>query len=332
MMSLTLRGIVAGAVLSLGVVSGTSVAQDTARAYPAKVVRVVMGFSPGGSDVVTRIITQRLSEKLGQPFVIDYRPGATSTLGSDIVAKSAADGYTLLFATGTFTITAVTFPKLPYDVVKDFAPIASIGAVPMVLTTHPSLPVNTVKEFIAFAKARPGQLDYASAGAGGGYHLSTLLFATQHGLRVNQVPYKGSNPGVIALIGGEVQFMFPNLIAVSPHIGKGRLKALAIAHEARSPLAPDLPTMAEAGVRDFREGTWYGFLAPRATPANIVSLLNQEMAAALQLKETRDNLARIGVFASTLTTPEQFSNLIKADIAKWDKLLKTAGKLELERF
>jgi tripartite-type tricarboxylate transporter receptor subunit TctC len=306
--------------------------QDPARAYPSRVVRVVHAYSPGGADVVTRVITQRLGEKLGQPFVIDYRPGAGATLGTDFVAKSPADGYTLLFATGTFAITAVTFPKLPYDTVKDFAPVAFIGSVPMVLATHPSLPVRTVKEFIAFAKARPGQLDYASAGAGGGYHLSTLVFALQQGIRVTHVPYKGSNPAVVALMGGEVQFMFPNLIAILPHLGTGRVRALAIASEGRSPLAPDLPTMSEAGIPAFREGTWYGIIAPRGTPPGVIALLNQEIVAALQTRDIRDNLERLGVFVSRLSTPEQFANLIRSDIAKWEQVLKAAGNPKFDSF
>jgi tripartite-type tricarboxylate transporter receptor subunit TctC len=322
----------AAAASAVPVRETTDVTQDTTRAYPARVVRVVLGYSPGGADVVTRQITQRLSEKLGQPFVIDYRPGASAVLGTDVVAKAAADGYTLLFATGTFTITAVTFPKLPYDTVRDFAPIAYIGSVPMVLATHPSLPVRSVREFIAFAKARPGQLDYASAGTGGGYHLSTLVFAAQSGIRVTHVPYKGSNPAVIALIGGEVQFMFPNLIAILPHLGTGKVRALGIASEERSSLAPDLPTMAEAGVRAFREGTWYGLLAPRGTPSSIVNLLNQEIAAALQARDIRDNLGRLGVFVSTLSTPGQFANLIRSDIEKWDRVLKAAGNPAIDGF
>ncbi len=246
------------------------------------------------------------------------------------MAKAAPDGYTLLFATGTFTITAVTMPKLPYDVVKDFVPISYLGAVPMVLATHSSLPVRSVKEFIAFAKARPGQLDFASAGAGGGYHLSTMVFAAQHGLRVSHVPYKGSNPAVIGLIGGEVQFMFPNLVALMPYLGTGRLRALGIASEARSPLAPDLPTMEETGVQPLREGTWYGMLAPRGTPANIINTLNQEITAALQSKDIRGNIARLGIFVSTQYAPEQFASLIRADIAKWEKVVKSAGSRALE--
>lgn len=310
----------------------TGAPQASAHAYPTRVVRVVIGFPPGSSDVVARLIMQRLSEKLGQPFVMDYRPGATATLGTDVVAKSVADGYTLLFATGTFAITAVTFPKLPYDTLKDFAPIAAIGSVPMVLATHPSLPVRSVKEFVAFAKARPGQLDYSSAGSGGGYHLSTLVFAMQNGLRVTHVPYKGSNPAVTALMSGEVHFMFPNVIASFPHLRTGRIRGHAIASEARSPLAPDLPTMSEAGFPAFREGTWYGFLAPRGAPAGVIALLNQEITAALQTRDVRDSLVKLGVFVSTLSTPEQFSNLIRSDIAKWDKVLKAAGNPAIDGF
>jgi tripartite-type tricarboxylate transporter receptor subunit TctC len=310
----------------------TSAPQDSVQTYPVRAVRIVLGYSPGGSDVVTRMIMQRLSEKLGQPFVIDYRPGASATVGTDVVAKSVADGYTLLFATGTFAITAVTFQKLPYDTIRDFAPIAFIGSVPMVLATHPSLPVTSVKEFIAFAKARPGLLDYSSAGSGGGYHLSTLVFAAQTGIRVTHVPYKGSNPAVTALISGEVQFMFPNLIAALPHVRTGKLKALGIASAERSPLAPDLPTMHESGVPSFREGTWYGVLAPRGTPSSVITLLNQEIAAALQTKSIRESLEKLGIVVSAVSTPADFSNLIRSDIEKWDRVLKAAGNPAIDRF
>jgi len=305
-------------------------APDFNRGYPNKLVRVVTGYSPGGSDVVLRIVCQKLSERMGQTFIIDYRPGASATIGSDLVAKSSPDGYTLLFISATFSITAATLQKLPFDSLKDFNPIAYIGAVPQILAVHPSLPVRNPKEFIEFAKSRPDKLDYSTAGAGGGYHLTTLLFSSQHGLRFNHIPYKGSSPAIMALMSGEVQFMFPNIIAISPYLGKDRLRALAIASESRSPLAKNIPTFAEAGVTPLKEGTWYGILAPIGTPSAVVTKLNHEISSVIQLKEVKENLEKIGVIISPMNTPEQFSDLIKADITKWDKVVKQYSNLKFD--
>jgi len=326
-----LKGGAYGCLLLLWIFAfGATQAEEGIKNYPAKAVKVVIGYPPGGSDATARLVTQRLSEKLGQPFVIDYRPGAAATLGTDWVAKSPADGYTLLFASGTFTISSAMNAKLPYDILKDFAPIAFVGVVPMVLSTHPSLPVHSVKEFIAFARARPGQLDYSTTGAGGGYHLSTLVFASQHGLKFNHVPYKGSSPALIALMGGEVHFMLPNLVTLLPYLGSGRLRALGIASESRSTLAPQLPTIAESGVMPLREGTWYGFLAPSATPRAVVNFLNQEIMQALQTREVHENLTKLGVFIASQDSPENFSAFIRADKKKWQRLMKLTGFSSIE--
>lgn len=309
---------------------GAARAASTPERYPTKPVRVVIGFAPGGSDIVARPMLQRFQERLGQPFVIDFRPGASATIGADIVAKSPPDGYTLLFSAATFALTAVSYPKLPYDTVRDFTPVSFIGSIPFVLSVHPSLPVKSVKEFIALAKRRPGELHYSSAGPGSLYQVAGLLFAKEADIRVVHVPYKGTGPAIVALMTGEVQFAFPNLVAVSKHAAAGRVRALAIGSPKRSPLAPDLPTMTEAGMPKFDAGTWYGWIAPRGTPAQVVETIHRETTAYLQSSDGRERLEALGLVPSALATPEDFGRLILADIEKWRGAIKGAGNLTAE--
>lgn len=313
-----------------GTAAGAAAVAAADRAYPHKPVRVVIGFAPGGSDIVARPMLQRFQEKLGQPFVIDFRPGASATLGADSVAKSAPDGHTLLFAAATFALTAVSYPKLPYDTVRDFAPVAFIGSIPFVLTVHPSLPTRTVQDFVALAKRRPAELHYSSAGPGSLYQVAGLLFAKETGIRVVHVPYKGTGPAIVALFTGEVQFAFPNLVAVSPHLSAGRLRALAVGSAQRSPLAPELPTMTEAGVPRFDAGTWYGLIAPRGTPAHAIDILHRETLAYIQSPDAGERLQALGLVPSTLTSPAEFGKLILADIEKWRGAIKGAGNLTSE--
>jgi tripartite-type tricarboxylate transporter receptor subunit TctC len=294
-----------------------------AAGYPSRAVRIIVPFPPGGSDVPARMLGQKLAEKLGQPFVIDNRPGAAGTLGTDIVAKASPDGYTLLFATASFPVTAVVFKKLPFDPIKDFTAIGSVGSVPFVLATHPSLPAHSVKQFIALAKARPGQLNYGSPGSGSIGHLANVLFAQRTGIQITHVPYKGTGPAVTALLIGEIQFMMPNLIGALPHVHAGKLRALAVASAQRSPLALEIPTMAEVGVAGVEMGTWYGVLAPRGTPQAVIQLLNREIMALLQTKTLRDQLATRGVVPD-LSTPEQFSAFIRAEMEKWGSVVRDA--------
>ena len=293
-------------------------------AYPSRPVRLIVGFAPGGSDVPARLLAQRLAERLGQPFVVDNRPGASSILGTHLAAKAPADGYTLVFSTASHAVTAVYYRKLPYDPLKDFAAVASVGSVPFALVIHPSLPATSVKEFIAFAQAKPRQLNYASAGTGGIGHLASALFAQRTGIQVAHVAYKGTGPAVAAVLSGEVQFMMPNLVGAAALVRAGKLKALGVASARRSPLAPDLPTMSEAGVRGFEAGTWYGVQGPSGTPQGIVALLNREINAALKLQELRDKLAALGIEPDT-GTPQQFAAFIRAEIEKWGGAMKDAG-------
>jgi len=292
--------------------------------YPARPVRIIVPFAPGGSDVPARMLAVKLGEKLGQPFVVENRPGAAGVLGAELGAKAAADGYTLTFATASFAVTAVTHKKLPYDPIKDFAAIGSVGSVPFVLATHPSLPVHSVRQFVALAKARPGELNYGSPGAGSIGHLANVLLAMRTGVKATHVAYKGTGPAVTALLSGEIQFMMPNLIGALPHVRAGKLRALGVATAHRSPLAPEIPTIAEAGVPGIVVGTWYGLLAPRGTPPAAIQLLNREIAAVLKSREFRDQLAVQGVVPEIMA-PDEFSAFIRAEIERWGKVSRDSG-------
>jgi tripartite-type tricarboxylate transporter receptor subunit TctC len=297
--------------------------ESAGAAYPARPVRVVVPFAPGGSDISARMLAQKLTDKLGQSFVVDNRGGAAGTLGADLVAKSAPDGYTLLFCTASHAVTAVYYRKLPYDAIRDFAPVAAVGSVPFVLVTHPALPVRSTREFVAFAKARPGQLFYASPGTGSIGHLANELFARHTGIRVTHVAYKGTGPMVTAMISGEVQFALPNLAGSVTQIRAGKLRPLGVAAAQRSPLAPELVTLRESGV-DLVSGTWYGVLAPRGTPQPVVELLHREIVAQLKTKELREQLETRGVVADVMTLQE-FADFMRAEIARWGSVMKASG-------
>ena len=289
--------------------------------YPNRPIRVVIQFPPGGSDTVARILCQKMGESLGQQFVIDNRPGAAGVIGANIVAKAAPDGYTTLFATASFAVTAAFSKKLPYDSIKDFDSIGFIGSQPFILVVHPSLPVNSVKEFIAFAKTQPQ--NFVSAGTGGIGHLTHELFNSMTGIKGTHVPYKGTGPMVTALIAGEVAVGMPNISGVWGQVRAGKLKALGVSSLKRTAFAPELPTIAEMGVPGFESGTWYAFTSPRGTPPTAINVLNREMASALK-SDVREKLAAIGVEVAP-STPKEFSDYMRAEIAKWSKIIKEAG-------
>src|SRR4029453_1006317 len=249
-------------------------------ADPPKPVRVVVPFPAGGTtDILARAAAQKLSETWGQQAIVDNRPGAGGNIGAELVAKSAPDGYTLLMGTvGTHAINASLYPKMPYDHVKDFAPVILVAGVPNVLVVHPSLPVNSVQELIAYAKANPGKLNFASSGNGTSIHLSGELFKVMTGVQMTHVPYKGSAPALQDLIGGQVQLMFDNLPPSPPQIKAGKLRALGVTSAARAPALPDLPTIAESGLPGFEASSWFGVLVPAGTPPSIVTKLNAEIA------------------------------------------------------
>ncbi len=318
-MNLEFRIVMLFAVFIAGTV--TAAAQN----YPVRPVRLVVPSSPGGgTDISARIIAPKLSEYLGQQVVVDNRPGAGTMIGGEVVARAAPDGYTLLMGISTLAINPAIYRKVPYDALRDFAPVSQAVALPNVLVAHPSLPVKTVKELIAFAKARPGQLNFASAGLGTSPHLSMELFLSMTKLKMVHVPYKGSGPGVVDLVAGHVPLMMPNMLSALPHIKTGRLRALGVTSARRAAGAPDIPTIAEAGVPGYEAVQWYGVLAPAGTPRAIVTRLHAQIVRVLQLPEIRQRFSTDGAEAVG-SSPEEFTAFIRAETAKWAQVIKAAG-------
>lgn len=294
--------------------------------YPAKPVRIVIGFPPGGaSDILIRFLGAKLGEGLGQPMVYDNRPGAGGNIAGEIVAKSPPDGYTLLMGNNAILATNVSlYRKIGFDPLRDFAPVALLATQPNILVVHPSLPVKSVKELIAFARARPGQLNYASSGSGLAAHLAGELFKTMTKTDLVHVPYKGAGPALLDTLTGQCQVMFATAVSVQPHLKTGRLRALAVTTAARSKNFPELPTVAEAGVPGFEASTWHGIVAPAGTPLPIVARLNSEINKVLQQPETRERLAAQGADAAG-GTAQQFGDFIRAEIPKWAKVIEASG-------
>ena len=297
-----------------------------AQTYPTKTVRMIVAFPPGGTtDILARATAQKLTEAFGQQVVIDNRPGAGGNIGTELVARSPADGYTLLASPGsTLTSNPAVYAKVPFDTVRDFAPVTIIAEVPNVLIVHPSLPVKTVKELIALAKTRPGQLAYASTGAGQSTHLSAELFKQMARVDMIHVPYKGSAPALTDMVAGQVTVMFDNMPSCLPFVKAGRLKAIAVTSTKRSPTTPELPTVAEAALPGFDVTVWFSVLAPANTPRDIVARLNAEIVKALKAPDMRERLSQQGA-EPVGNTPEEFAGVIKRDLAKWSKLVKDAN-------
>jgi tripartite-type tricarboxylate transporter receptor subunit TctC len=310
-------------LLTLLPASGTW-AQSDGGNYPSRPVRIVIPFPPGSSDAVARMLSQRLAETMGQPFVIENRAGASGVIGTDTVAKAQPDGYTLLFPTCAFPISAVGFSKLPYDSVRDFEPVARVTNSPMVLVANPKLAANSVTELIALAKSKPGVLNYASNGAGSITSLAMVQLMSMTNTKITDIPYKGAGPSLVALMAGEVQVMIAPLGAVLQYVRAGRLKALAMASGKRSPQVPDLPTLAESGVTGFDATCWYGVLAPRGTPERVINTLNRQILAALATPDFNTQLTSMGLEPAP-SSPAQLGDYIKAEIARWGKAFKDSG-------
>lgn len=313
---------VATACLSLMLgISTLAIAQP----YPSKPIRFVLPYPSGGSaDGLLRALAQRLTETLGQPVVVESRPGANGIVGSDFVAKAPSDGYTLILgAIGPFAVSSA-MQKLPYDPVKDFAPITFLAAVPNVLVVHPSTPVTSVAELVAYAKTRPGQLNYGSAGTGSSNQLAAELFNLAAGLSITHVPYKGGAPAQVDLLGGRLTLIFDNLPPSVPHIKSGGFRALAVTSPRRQPALPDVPTMNELGYSNFEVGSWFGALAPAGTPRPVIELLNTAMVSAMREISLRERLMALG-FDPNPGTPEQFAEFIRAETVKWARVVKSAG-------
>jgi tripartite-type tricarboxylate transporter receptor subunit TctC len=311
------------ALLALSVVAlpGPVDAQD----YPTKPIKFVVPYPPGGgTDVVARIVNEPLATALGQPIIIDNRGGAAGNLGTDIVAKSPADGYTILFTLSSHTINPKLYEKLPFDVERDFVPVSLVALIPQILVVNPSVPINSVKELIAYAKANPGKLNYASVGIGSPAHIAGELFKLKTGIDMVHVPYKGGGPAVTDTIGGQVQLAFVSMPAALQHVKSGRLRAIAVASAKRSASAPDVPTIAEAGVPDYAVESWYGALVPAKTPPAIVARLNAAFVKALDNPQVKEKLFAQGAEAASSSQAE-FDRMIKEELAKWELVIKTAG-------
>jgi tripartite-type tricarboxylate transporter receptor subunit TctC len=312
--------------IALGLLLAAFAAGASAQDYPTKPIRIVVPFPAGGAtDLLARAVAQRLTEKWGQPVIVDNRPGAGGNIGSELVAKAAPDGYTLEMGTvGTHAINVSLYAKMPYDHVKDFVPIILVAAVPNVLVVNPSLPVKSVQELIAYGKANPGKLNFASSGNGTSIHLSGELFKTMTGVQMTHVPYKGSAPALQDLIAGQVQLMFDNLPPSLPQIKAGKLRALGVTTATRSPVLPDLPTIAESGLPGFESSSWFGLLAPAGTPQPIVAKVNAEVNAWLATPEAKEKIVASGANPAG-GTPDDFAKHIAAETAKWQKVVKESG-------
>jgi tripartite-type tricarboxylate transporter receptor subunit TctC len=313
------------AALLLALLVGTAAAPAWAQVYPSHPVRMVIPLSPGGTtDVPGRIIAQKLSETLGQQFFVENRAGAGGTIGSDFVAKSKPDGYTLLLTASPFVISPHVYKNMPYDALTDFAPVIRIATGPYVLVVHPSLGVKSVKELIALAKKQPGKIDFASSGNGGAQHLVTELFMYMAGIKLNHVPYKGSGPAQQDLMSGIVKMSFVGTPIAIPHMKSGRLIALGVSTAQRSPEMPEVPTIAEAGVPGYEARVWIGLLAPAGTPGEIIGKLNGEIAKLMRSDEVKKLLVPTGMEPDP-DGPEQFGAFLKQDYDKWGKVVRESG-------
>ena len=297
-----------------------------AQEYPAKPVRLVVPFTPGGTtDILGRLVAQKLSEAFGRQVLVDNRPGAGGTIGSDIVAKSPPDGYTLIMGhIGTFGVNPTLYPKLPYDAVKDFQPITLFAMIPNLMSVNPSLPVKSVKELIALARAKPGALNYGSGGNGSAAHLATEYFKLMTKTDIVHIPYKGTAPALTDLLAGNISMIITGVPSQLGHIKSGRLRALGVASARRLPLFPELPTIAEAGVKGYEAIQWYGVLAPANTPRPVVAKLNETLVKALQGADVKERLAS-EAGEPVGNSPEEFHAYIQKEIARWAPVIRASG-------
>lgn len=302
-----------------------AIGADRAPQYPTKPIRLILPFAPGGgADLTGRLVAPGLTERLGQPVVMDNRPASAGILGAELAARAAPDGYTLLISTSSFAANPSIYKKLPYDVVKDFAPITLAVNSPLVVVVHPSVPAKTMQELIAFARANPNKLNYGSSGSGGAPHIAGEMLKSMARIEMVHITYKGIGPVLTALLGNEVQLTFSNLFVAQPHITAGRMRALAITSAERSKAKPEWPTVAESGLPDYQTGLWFGFMAPAATPNPIIRRLHKELVSILTQPELVNNIRSQGgdVVAGT---PEAFARTLRDDIARYEKIIRAAG-------
>ena len=314
--------------LALSIAAGIAAAQtastSSGQAYPGKTIRIVVPWPPGGgTDLVARTVAQKMHETLGQPAIVDNRAGANGIIGADLVAKAQPDGYTVMITIASHAINATLYPKLPYDTLGDLAPVSLLAEYPFVITVHPSLPARTLKEFIAFARARPGQLAYASSGNGSGPHLGMELFMSMSGISMVHVPYKGAGQAMTDLLSGQVPVFLNNFLASMQMIRAGKLRALAVTGRKRSQAAPEVPTVVEAGVPGYVVTGWYGMFVPAATPAPIVATLHAATVKALRSKDVTERLSNEAA-EIVAGTPREFADFLKTEIAKWAAVIRKA--------
>jgi tripartite-type tricarboxylate transporter receptor subunit TctC len=296
-----------------------------AQTWPSKPIRYIVPFPPAGAtDITARIMADKISGPLGQSVVVENRPGAAGNVGTEFVARSAPDGYTILQLTVAQSISATLYTKINYDVEKDLAPAAMVALVPNVMIVHPSVPAKSVAEFIALAKAKPGKINFASSGSGTSIHMSAEMFKMLTGVNIVHIPYKGSGPALADMLGGQVDVMFDNLTSSIGHIRSGKLRALAVTTVTRYPELPDLPTMQEAGVPGYEATAWFGIVVPRGTPRDAIARINGEVNKALAQADVKEKLAQQGALARSWT-PEEFGSFIHNEVVKWAKVVKASG-------
>lgn len=301
--------------------AGMSMAQG----YPNKPVKLVVPYPPGGpTDIVARLIAQKLGDQMGQPFVIENKPGAGGNPGAEAVARSAPDGYTLVVATTAHAINPSLFSKLNYQLLKDFAPVSQLTSGPLVIVANPALPAKNIAELIALAKSKNGGLNFASSGNGQSTHLSAELFSAMAGIKMSHIPYKGSAPALTDVMAGQADLMFDTMLSSMPHVKAGKLKALAVTSAQRSPVAPDVPTVAESGLPGYEAIAWNGLLAPAATPREVVARLNAELKKVLEQPEVKQRFEAQG-FTASWNPSEAFGGFLKAEVDKWAKVVKASG-------
>ena len=312
---------IGAALLAAGLAAGNALAADK---YPTKPIRFIVPFPPGGgTDIVARVIAQRMTEALGEQVVVDNRGGAGGTIGAEIAARAAPDGYTLIMVSGSYAVNPTVY-KLSYDPVDGVTPVAQIATGPFVVVVHPSVPVKNIKELLALAKAKPGGLNFASTGTGGITHLTTELFKLMAHVNLTHIPYKGTGPAIIDLLGGQVQVLFGASAALVPHVRTGKLRALAVTGPERMGALPDLPTVNESGVPGYEVSLWYGVLGPKGLPKDIVTRWNSEIKRIVQTQEMKNRFASEGLTPAP-GTPGDFAKVLKRDIEKWMKVVKDAN-------
>jgi tripartite-type tricarboxylate transporter receptor subunit TctC len=303
-----------------------SIAGANAQTYPSKPTRIVVGFTAGGpSDIVARIVAQQLTERMGQSFIVENRVGATGTIGAEIVAKAPPDGYALYLASQTtHAVAPYMYAKIGYDPLKDFATVVRVVHNPLLMVVNPSFPVTSIKELIALAKARPGQINFATGGIGSSPHMSMELFKSMTKIEMVPIHYKGDGAAIIDVVGGQVPMLTSSMSALMPYVKSGKMRGIAVTSMKRSTVAPEFPTIAESGLPGFEVITWFGILAPAATPKEIVNRLNSEIVAAVQLPNVREQLTKMG-FEIVANTPEQYAAFLREENVKWGKVVKDLG-------